>query len=205
MQTKLVLEREVLIMSLSVADQGILTSHSDGTIAIWTHDLSLLTKFKVADMEVWIQCWSSDRNVVYAGSDDGLFSGWDVRDLSSASEPAPTFANRKTHSAGVTAIMPKGDQILTGSYDDHIRRFDRRNTQRPVQEVNLQGGVWRIVPKWSDELLVCCMYNGAKILHDDFSVIKEYDKHQSIVYGGDACDHKLATCSFYDKKVSVWR
>lgn len=81
--------------------------------------------------------------------------------------PAVQWQDRKTHQAGVTAILPleqapsssgveesqqqqKPLLVLTGSYDDHIRllalptptSFPRR--PKLLAELDLGGGVWRL-------------------------------------------------------------
>lgn len=206
---KLVLpSAEVLIMSLSVSERGILTSHSDGTLGLWTHELVGLSNWRVSDLEVWTQAWGHDESTVYAGSDDGVFSVWDPR-CPSGDEAVAKLSNSRSHSAGVTAILPRpsASQVLTGSYDDHIRRFDLRNLRRAVTEVNLGGGVWRIIPRSGGQLVTCCMYDGAKVVREegDFEVVKRWRGHASMVYGGDVSGKLVGTCSFYDKKVCVWR
>lgn len=60
------------------------------------------------------------------------------------------------------------------------------------------------------ELLVCCMYEGAKVvsLHGgtpSVDIVKEWKQHESMVYGADVCDAYNGTCSFYDKLVCIWK
>lgn len=204
---KTVFEANVLIMSISVSSHGVLASNSDGTVSTLTLNLWPLARWAVSDLEVWTQARSEDGNLVYSGSDDGVFSSWDWREVCHVDEPTPTFRNRRSHGAGVTAILPYRDNtILTGSYDDHIRRFDLRDTRRAVQEENLGGGVWRIIPRSRNELVACCMYDGAKVIDDqDFQVVKEWKGHESMVYGGDVAANHIGTCSFYDKRVFIWK
>lgn len=71
-------------------------------------------------------------------------------------EPFHLWTDRKTHTAGVVAILPLSQlpnsstiPILTGSYDEHIRLF-LLETASPtlkrnlILEKNLGGGVWRL-------------------------------------------------------------
>jgi diphthine methyl ester acylhydrolase len=71
-------------------------------------------------------------------------------------EPFRLWTDRKTHTAGVVAILPLSQSpnsstipILTGSYDEHIRLF-LLDTASPtlkrnlIHEKNLGGGVWRL-------------------------------------------------------------
>jgi diphthamide biosynthesis protein 7 len=71
-------------------------------------------------------------------------------------EPFHLWTDRKTHTAGVVAILPLSRSpkpstipILTGSYDEHIRLFLLETTSPTLKrnlilEKNLGGGVWRL-------------------------------------------------------------
>lgn len=131
--------------------------------------------------------------------------------------------NSKTHSAGVTSLatgLPSGNHFLTGSYDEHLRIFDRRAFSRPVKEINLQGGIWRIKlnPAEPDLILCACMYHNFSIVRNGvesgFSldcVLTHGD--QKICYGADwgkdlgsltpSNCYNFATCSFYDNLFSL--
>jgi diphthamide biosynthesis protein 7 len=73
-----------------------------------------------------------------------------------SSEPFHLWTDRKTHNAGVVAILPLPPlpnsstiPILTGSYDEHIRLFLLETTsptlkRNLVLDENLGGGVWRL-------------------------------------------------------------
>jgi diphthamide biosynthesis protein 7 len=205
------IESEVLIMSLTVTTEGILISTSEGTIMSLDHDLKVRKSVKVSELEVWTQSCnyaSLDQNTVFAGSDDGALSVVDLRSES------VTLCNRRTHGAGITAILPYTEvTFLSGSYDDTIRSFDMRNLRRPVHEANLGGGVWRIVPDHKQgSFLACCMYDGAKLVDltpQGFNNTADVRFHNSIVYGGDVRHQNdttmYATCSFYDRRVCLWQ
>ncbi|CUS21317.1 LAQU0S02e10946g1_1 [Lachancea quebecensis] len=187
------------------------------------------------DYQHALECWTAEygclspfENIVFTGGDDSAIAAHDLRTLETV------WSNSRIHEAGVVAIKCSTDtfrvnrptSIVTGSYDDHIRSLDLRmmgdsiypGVNVPVassSSSNLGGGVWRFVESpqntqsdESDKLLVCCMYNGAKILRvdgDDF-VIESYTKknHESMCYGGDWGQKFIATCSFYDKVVQLW-
>jgi diphthine methyl ester acylhydrolase len=123
--------------------------------------------------------------------------------------------------------------LVVGSYDDNLRLFDVRKPLVPLAQLNVGGGVWRV--KWHPlptrrwDLLVACMYDGFKIVRfalstsetaqsnglDSYSaaVIRRFDLHNSIAYGADwslledrgTNDTLIATCSFYDHQLRLWR
>lgn len=110
---------------------------------------------------------------------------------------------------------------LNNSYDEVLRTWDTRRLKRPIAELNLGGGIWRL--KWdpyeAKNLLAACMYNGFYIVNcsnlETPEILAEYKEHESIAYG---CDWSLVngkfgvrrdwlenenevlvgTCSFYD-------
>lgn len=188
---------------------------------------------KIHDLECWTAefgCLSPLQSVLFTAGDDSSLIAHDLRTLDSI------WSNNRIHSAGVTSIKTstntfrtsKPTSIITGSYDDHIRCLDLKmlgdnlypGSNIPVfkkRENNLNGGVWRLIenPNDPESLLVCCMYNGAKIVkffedeeNDDDTFFQEtnYLKtgHESMCYGGDWSSELIATCSFYDKSLQVW-
>lgn len=69
-------------------------------------------------------------HVAYSGADDSMFKGWDIRQPDS-----PTFVNRREHGAGVCCIQSHPTRphcCATGSYDEHVRLWDMRNTCAPI-------------------------------------------------------------------------
>ncbi|CAK7892906.1 diphthine methyltransferase [[Candida] anglica] len=184
-----------------------------------------------------LECWTGAfgevgelSHVVFTGGDDAKLMAHDLR-----TEEHVWSTSMRHHTAGVVSILAPGDrwnhqnshQLWTGSYDDTLRVLDLRvmDSTNPslvpgwipkvVQEENLGGGVWRLIPSkvdGDDRVLACCMYDGARIVEttatgDGFAV-KSYFKgdHESMCYGGDwAPDGKsVVTCSFYDNVVQQW-
>lgn len=106
--------------------------------------------------------------------------------------------------------------------------WDTRNILRPLKEVCLGGGVWRIkwCPSHSDLAAAACMHNGFHIVHghlkttDPMEVVCSYSEHKSLAYGVDWCQlaaetvakvttdmgHQftLASSSFYDHSLHIW-
>ena len=96
--------------------------------------------------------------------------------------------NQNTHGAGVTFIFncdvlhgtnkQSSHQLLTGSYDDHLRLFDLRCLKRSVAEqkvliteleglalflliIQLNGGIWDVKRIGESACLItACMYGG---------------------------------------------
>lgn len=198
---------------------------SDGSVSIVSlHETktSILQEWKAHDFEVWATSFDPDQpHLVYTGSDDCKFKGWDLRN--GPSELA--FQNSKGHQMGVCCIAKSphdSHTLFTGSYDEHLRIWDVRSISRPVNEtsINLGGGVWRIknhsvVPGL---ILAACMHNGfamVKVNGNEVKVVETYNKHTSLAYGADwyrgsICQEDkrektiVATCSFYDQLLRVW-
>lgn len=84
--------------------------------------------------------FSADGKAVFSGGDDATlrFGG-----------PAGEWSDRRTHGAGVTAILPLANEenvTVTGSYDDRIRVLFTPQVGRKqmLAEQDLGGGVWRL-------------------------------------------------------------
>ena len=101
------------------------------------------------------------------------------------SEPVHLYTDRKSHTAGVTALLPLASNslsttillLLTGSYDEHVRLFTHP-THKTLLSHNLGGGVWQLQlmheshhlsPKNNNTtyrtlILASCMHAGARVL-----------------------------------------
>lgn len=198
---------------------------------------------RVFDAQHSLECWTGEfgslqplENVVFTGGDDATIIAHDLR------SQEQIWSNSRIHEAGVVAIKcgtanfrhTRPTSIITGSYDDCIRVLELRmlgeSTIYPGQNTpvakswteNLGGGVWRFSERPKalgqspgiDELLVCCMYNGAKIIkitdceaQPDYSLTESSflkEGHESMCYGADWCDNFAVTCSFYDNSLQKW-
>lgn len=121
----------------------------------------------------------------------------------------------------ITKSPNNPNTLYTGSYDEYLRVWDMRSMAKPVNETSicLGGGVWRIKhhPYVPGTVLAACMHNGFSIVKIDgekAEVIETYNKHESLAYGvdwqrgesfreGKRC--VVATCSFYDRLLRIWR
>lgn len=117
-----------------------------------------------------------------------------------------------------------------GSYDAHLRIFDARAPAKPLLELELPGGIWRTrwhpSPARSGDILNACMQGGFAVVRlgqdeaggqsdvADFTqaaVVKTfpgvlgYGADWSRVPGEDSGESIVATCSFYDHVMHVWR
>ena len=119
--------------------------------------------------------------------------------------------------------------LAVGSYDNTVRLFDTRKPPVPLTQVDVGGGAWRV--KWhpsparKNDLLVACMHDGFKVVRfncvgnassssdDQWQVVKRFDEHESLAYGVDWSfaeprkgeDTLIASCSFYDHALHLWR
>ncbi|KAH7139185.1 hypothetical protein B0J11DRAFT_423585 [Dendryphion nanum] len=196
-------------------------------------------------LEAWTAAFLPDVSAIYSGGDDSTLICYGFSDTTSEGSGGSfetnwiegnrtvLWSDRKTHGAGVTAILPlptNSDQILllTGSYDDHIRlisapSFGRRSI---LAEGNLGGGVWRLKllqcnQNFTDILILAsCMYAGARIvkLFQDaksewhFEVVAKFEEHKSMNYASECLPeinekgHRtFITTSFYDRLLCLWR
>ncbi|KAG8987658.1 hypothetical protein FRB90_003223 [Tulasnella sp. 427] len=153
-----VVQPDVLCLSLdwsgrraaaSAAEDSIVTSTSDGCISVLSPDdgeMQVTETWKAHDFEPWIAAWDywSGGQVIYTGGDDCKMKGWDLRQGTSTA----TFVN-KNFEGGVTTIQshPYEEHVLAvGSYDSTVRLFDTRKPLRPLLQMDVGGGAWRV--KW---------------------------------------------------------
>mmetsp|Transcript_13144 Transcript_13144/g.21087 ORF Transcript_13144/g.21087 Transcript_13144/m.21087 type:complete len:161 (+) Transcript_13144:99-581(+) len=149
------------------------------------------------------------------------FNIWDIRGGGGSGGPVVANGN---HEAGVTVIAPHPSYehvLATGSYDEKVRVYDKRNFYRPLSTFETGGGVWRL--RWNkssgfeDRLLTACMRADFQILNfskekSDFKLLCRYEEHGApdvtkLAYGcdwgyKDPC--LVGSCSFYDKQLHLW-
>lgn len=186
----------VMIASASASPS---TSPSSPGLLSKTLEWSFQT-FTAHSLEAWSVSFSSSKIFLndlglqlYTGGDDSTLLSHDIV----PSDPdgtgdyhwqsTITLTDTKTHTAGVTAILPlpyqPGDPskeiIVTGSYDEHIRVYDptAKPRDRVLAETNLGGGVWRLklirrsehTASGNDNsvsflILASCVHAGARVV-----------------------------------------
>ena len=123
------------------------------------------------------------------------------------------------------------DILNVPSYDNTVHLFDVRNPLKPLTQVDVGGGAWRVKwhpsPERRHDLLVACMHDGCKIIRFDceerssdaplqinsHALVKRFDDHASMTYGADWSfaptsageETLIASCSFYDHLLQIWR
>ena len=152
----------------------IAASSSDGRIAIFDTKYQppmTYRKTEAHSLEAWTIAWTFKgeeydlRPELYSGGDDSVLCrhGLKIRPVSGSLgdgdipshgyEFQAPVCDTKTHTAGVTAILPlrpvfHGEQVLlTGSYDEYVRvllPLEGRTRPKILAEKRLGGGVWRL-------------------------------------------------------------
>lgn len=170
-------DRSVLVLAFAwspvshPSKQMIAFSLSSGHVGIlrWSDPDSTIQMVKGHSLEAWTVAVSpclvnEDQLYLYAGGDDLHF--WKARLVLDEAysgedllEPENVILNcgsdKKTHDAGITAILPlsvmseqgKEEIVLTGSYDEHVRLLVLKDDSRRsvvLAEKRLGGGVWRL-------------------------------------------------------------
>eukprot|EP01068_Selenidium_serpulae_P013930 Selendium_serpulae@DN6027_c0_g1_i4.p2 len=157
---------------------------------------------------------------VATGADDCCLKLWDTR----AGFAAPTAQNKKHHTMGVTslAFSPIEQNVLySGSYDEYLRVWDKRDLSKPITDIKTAGGIWRIRfdstnPKGN--LMLACCYGGSQVYHHStgsppnllqLEASFEAQSETTLSYGITRCGSSreseiYASCSFYEQLVSFW-
>ena len=215
----------------------IAVSASDGQVVVFDYNrqqsnghAQKLTMSQAHSLEAWTVAWSNEYREaeggladLYSGGDDSTLCRLSPSGLPLGTEEGtgdeaqilhePSHRDKKTHDAGVTAILPmflsdpdEVEFLLTGSYDEYIRVIalpDSGGRTKVLAERHLGGGVWRLklVAKFATAkqgvhllVLASCMHAGAKFLKIQSSedqtswsidVIANFEEHESMNYASD--------------------
>ena len=214
----------------------IAVSASDGQVAVFDSvrqieddQAQTLGRSQGHSLEAWAVAWSdkeweveSNLAILYSGGDDSMLCRYNPFGQPLEAEGTmgdetqhlhePSWRDRTTHNAGVTAILPlslstpfDGDILVTGSYDEYVRVLALSNLGGRTKvraEKQLGGGVWRL--KLLDTIyigkgihlvvLASCMHAGARLLKIarsdsmrrwSINVIAKFEEHGSMNYASD--------------------
>lgn len=198
----LIINADAMLLSVALFQQRVVTSDNQGNVHIVDLPSGNVASFAAARLkytnepcEVWCTEWHNNGKCVISGGEDALLKLWDVRCN------CQTVMCNSSHESGVTFVKRESDtSFITGSYDEHIRRFDFRNIKKPICQQMLDGGIWNVEDADKSNLLVACMYNGwALVNRDTFSVNeRKQDAGDFILYGATQCGEPslIASCTF---------
>ncbi|KAG8529360.1 uncharacterized protein KY384_005996 [Bacidia gigantensis] len=185
---------------------------SDGTLGVVHFDArdpsscSSTSFVSIHIQQAWYVAWDGfDEQRLYSGGDDAHFCTFEdplivlprTNQGRGPSDEAiadfqPSVRDKRTHTYGVTAIVPIGKGtdgesiVLTGSYDNRLRILRRRKavlSWQTIAETDLGGGVWRISflehltniqealstgVSFNIRLVASCMQDGPKIVEVGF-------------------------------------
>lgn len=143
-------------IAVTLSDGAVSICQSSGSTNAWNPNRQVtVTEVATHSLEPWTLAFSPDTSHLFSGGDDAVLQALQLSfdtDTGDASRPptpsaTPLWTDRKTHQAGVTAILPlANDLLITGSYDDHIRVIHAPpiGRRQVLAELDLGGGVWRL-------------------------------------------------------------
>ena len=230
-----VADPSILVLSLawspsSAQPSTLAVSLSNGQVGIFDYMTSKIppSMLQAHSLEAWTVSWSSvseiDRpRVLYSGGDDSAICWYGEEsfepelefDGESSIENVyePIGCDKKTHGAGVTAILPIATKIagevvlLTGSYDEFLRVLvpvAKSTRSKVLVERRLGGGVWRLKLLKAAEsiiddqlilsVLASSMHAGVRIVEVSRSkehewtikITAKFEEHESMNYASDA-------------------
>lgn len=132
----------------------LLGRQSDGNILLAPDEVPL----EQLHMEYpWMSAWDAAGVTLYVGDDDALFCANGIPQLHPLSKSRPDYyesgdytvlstswERRKGHEAGVTAILPCGDFVITSSYDYHLRVLSTTNSRKILADEKFDETIWRL-------------------------------------------------------------
>ncbi|KAH0548657.1 hypothetical protein GP486_007798, partial [Trichoglossum hirsutum] len=166
---------------------------------------AVLHLFPAHSLEAWTLVFSPIAEKLYSGGDDCALVQHHL-DPDGKDSPIKSWSDRRSHAAGVTAILPLPlDEriLLTGSYDEFVRIYDCSSRRVLVEKKAAEGGgVWRLRLVRSHDtdegrclVLASCMHAGSRLLDIvrradrdggwEIRVLRAFEEHQSMNYAGD--------------------
>lgn len=128
--------------AVAVSPDGrfLLSGSWDSRTRIWDLETQdLIRELPQQGLYVHSVAWSPDQKLIATGGSDssGRIQLWD-------SESGEQISKFNGHSDAVVSVRfsPRGDWLLTCSYDETARLWDLRNPRRPVESEVLEGHSW---------------------------------------------------------------
>ncbi|BFU26396.1 WD domain, G-beta repeat containing protein [Entamoeba histolytica HM-1:IMSS-B] len=200
-----IIPEECEVLSTSVGGETLVASRNDGYISYWrlfrNGRWKPVKEVKCHDAEVWSVAMNIDGKTLLSGSDDTYCKAWVDDDM--------IFKIR--FDAGVTDLIWRNQtNFLAGSYDGSVKEFDIRNWKKPLWEGHIDGGAgWRMSDQGNRIIVAGACGGVAEFCQTSNGLFEKtfqkYEPHDSMVYGADALGNDILACSFYDKKVVLWR
>ncbi|OZC08474.1 hypothetical protein X798_04535, partial [Onchocerca flexuosa] len=197
------------LLSISVCGNSALCSDIYGTVHIINLEtgnisssfLGHTSPYTNEPCEVWTTIWL-DTNCVLSGGEDNLLKLWDLR----LDTKQPINVN-KTHQCGVISLHRENSKyIISGSYDDHIRRIDLRNFVQCIFDRKMNGSAWSIRTADENSYIVSCMYGSwIMIEKENFDILQKNDKlGEKLLYDADFSPETsvVVSCTFNNYAVN---
>lgn len=201
--------KDGLLLSIAINANSALCSDVHGTIHtinletgnISTSFLGHTSPYTNEPCEVWTSLWL-EPSCILSGGEDNLLKLWDLR-----SDTRKPVSVNKTHQCGVISLHAENSEyIISGSYDDYLRRVDLRNFTHCVHDRKLNGSAWSIRVANEDSYIVSCMYGGwAMLSKKNFDIINENNKlGEKLLYDADFSPHSsvIVSCTFNDNTIN---
>ncbi|MCP9258375.1 hypothetical protein DINM_002872 [Dirofilaria immitis] len=179
------LTKKRTLLSISVCENSALCSDVCGRIHIInleTGNISFsfvghTSLYTNEPCEVWTAIWL-DTNCILSGGEDNLLKLWDLR----LDTKQPININ-KTHLCGVISLHRENSKyIISGSYDDHVRRIDLRNFVQCILNRKMNGSAWSIRIADENSYIVSCMYGGWTIIEKkNFDILQKTTNWAKII------------------------
>lgn len=165
----------------------IIISDGDGDITVYNKELEKTKQLRVSQDTLWVV--EIHKDLIYCGGEDGILYILDLQDMS--------VKESIQIGCGITSLYFDDNFFLVGSYDENIYKFSY--DFKILQTSKIGGGVWRILKKESN-YVVSCMYDGVKILNDQFKQLETYEKGP-LIYSLALVSGAIIFNSFYDRKL----
>lgn len=194
---------DVLDAKGSVDNGHLCSCGADKQVILWDVATGqMLRKFRGHAGKVNCVCFNEESTVIFSGSIDACVNAWDCR--SRQTDPIQVLNEAKD---SVSSIQISDAEILTGSVDKYIRRYDVRNGKmvadcigQPVTSVNFT--------KDGQCTLVSSLDGRLRLLDKDTGeLLGEYMGHQNTQYVIDNCLNEKDThvvSGSEDGKIYFW-